>query len=77
MVKLPDFLRDLPIIYFYRRPARTYAESMRKDVIYGVTSLDDLFEKATQRGLLPKQDSSEQQSQSVSSARDGDNVRRG
>lgn len=64
MNNLPEFLRHLPVVNFYRRMARTRAESEQSNVIFGVISLDDLFLKAKQRGLMAG--SSEQQSQSSS-----------
>ena len=47
--ELPEKLRDLPRKGFARRPPATTGESMQSNIIYGVDSLDDLFEQAEKR----------------------------
>jgi hypothetical protein len=51
--ELPEFLRDLERIDFVRKPAPTGKQLHQERVIYDVNSLDDLFDKARLRGLLP------------------------
>jgi hypothetical protein len=48
---LPDYLRKLRRIDFVRKPAATHEQSSQSGVIYGVESLDELFDKASRRGL--------------------------
>jgi hypothetical protein len=50
--ELPEFLRDLERIDFVRKPAPTGRQLRQARVIYGVNSLDELFDKAKRRGLL-------------------------
>jgi hypothetical protein len=51
--ELPEFLRDLDRVDFVRKPAPTGEQLLQERVIYDVNSLDDLFDKAKRRGLLP------------------------
>jgi hypothetical protein len=51
--ELPEFLRDLDRIDFVRKPAPTGEQLRQERVIYDVNSLDELFDKAKRRGLLP------------------------
>jgi len=51
--ELPEFLRDLEPIDFVRKPAPTGKQLRQERVIYDVNSLDELFDKAKRRGLLP------------------------
>jgi hypothetical protein len=51
--ELPDFLRELDRVEFVRKPAPTGKSVRQERVIYDVNSLDELFDKAKRRGLLP------------------------
>ena len=52
--ELPDFLREIEKVEFVRKPAPT-GESIRQGerIIFDVNSLDELFDKAEKRGLVP------------------------
>jgi hypothetical protein len=51
--ELPDFLRELEPVEFVRKPAPTGKSVRQERVIYDVNSLDELFDKAEKRGLVP------------------------
>ena len=52
--ELPDFLREIEKVEFVRKPAPT-GKSIRQGerIIFDVNSLDELFDKAEKRGLVP------------------------
>lgn len=51
---LPSALRDLPRFGFVRRSPVSHEESIQSDIIYGVRTVEELFEAAKDRTVSPK-----------------------
>ncbi len=50
---LPEAIRRLPGKIFVRRPPATHAEAARDDVIFGVKTFDDLFDRSSPERSKP------------------------